>query len=193
MSKDNNELQLIDQSTGEVYESKILTTTVDDGGILVPSAPMDVRAMTKPDTGHFSCSGSVVGKSIEMTLLNYRIVSNIRPSEEYGEPTDFCQVLGILHLERPVFACLTFGKSSIADFEAAVTFMQVRRINPLTKRMSFGMEKVQSKQGFKFHVLTFETVDSTPEMASDIVAVINANPSIVTAFRDMPNIDDNND
>lgn len=177
-----------DKETGEVISIPEIMQPAD--GLLIPVQPIDVRAMTKGHGGHFSIGGNTnEGNVLEVQVFNYKKIEGIRPSEEYAEPTNFIQLVGLVKIgSRRALSTVTFSSSSVDRIIDAISVLALKG-GSIANILLISLLPTQNKKGQKFSVAECKMRPATKDEIADVKNCVEFQPSSLNAFRELPNID----
>ncbi len=189
MEKDKA-LTVVDKATGEEITMPSLLQPIESGGTFWNGQNLDIRAMLKDHTGHFSIGGMTnEGKSIEFFLVNAKNFDNIKPSAAYETPSNFTQYIVFVKIgEFYTFATITFGGTSAETARDFISLLQIKG-GAVANVVKATIENQTNKKGQKYGVARFELRAAAKEEIQRLKEAISTFPSAMHSFNPLPNIE----
>ena len=179
---------LVVPSTGEVPEA-FQVIEREKGSITMFEQPfqyrIDMRGALKKT--QFEANGFPVGDTFSFVPLNWIIQKQIRPSDQYQEPTDFL-VMVCLNKDD-IVSNFTLNSTNMKDFLAKVNYLKATGVTPSSFRYTITPNKVKNKAGLEFYVFEWQLEPVGEEYFNKVIAFVQQSPEILNAIRLLPNID----
>lgn len=184
------ELTIVDKGTGELFQLPEILKPIEEGAIVYSGEPVDMRAMLKDHNGHFSIKGVTnQGNSLEFTLINFRLITGIRPSAAYETPADFAQIIAFGKVGTiKTFFCLTIGGVSANAAKDFIPTLQVLG-GAIKNKVQATIENKTNDKKQKFGVVTFQVREASKDEIAELQTAIQTFPGAMANFSNIPNID----
>lgn len=167
---------------------------IPEGGLVIPDQPYDIRtnmqgAQPSIRLGAGITDTNALPKPLLIHVLGFRTVRQIRLSEQYENPCDVSQMVGVAWVKgRKVFACVTLSSSSSAAAERAMQHLELEG-GKLRNIVSIGIKsEVAKKGGFKFGVAEFSFKPATEEDIKDLIVLFTVKPTAHEQFLPLRNM-----
>lgn len=164
--------------------------SVDEGQLLIPSEPLEIRANLKGGDLRFKIgdSNNSLGDSIEVQIFNYKEWQQIQISKDRPKLSDYVQLVGIALVEgKRVFATVTIGGYSAAEAVKQIGIMQISSKIAGTAGMIAKITiEPRKTNGNEWGLTVFESRHADQGEIQDLITLLEQNQDAPNAFRELP-------
>ena len=162
-----------------------------EGGLLIPTEPLDIRANLKGGDLRFKIgdSDNDKGTSLVFQILTSKKWENIQISPNRKKTGSYIQLIGIADIfNKRVFATLTIGGISVDKTEAALQLLQAESkfagVAGMVATITLTPEKNSNGDEFGMTVYTYR--HAIADEIKDVISLIEQNPDATAMFRELP-------